>query len=92
MPAGNGNQLNVNMNDVFVCYTNCAAFSADGRYQLKALSPAIGAGSNGEDCGMFGGTDPYVLSGMPPVPAIYYFNYNFNNSTINVDMKVKSHN
>jgi hypothetical protein len=92
MPAGNGNQLNINMNDVFVCYSNCTGFSTDGRYQLKAGSPALGAGSNGEDCGMFGGTDPYILSGMPPIPAIYYFNYNFNSSTINVDMKVKSHN
>lgn len=92
VPAGNGNQLNVNMENVFVCYSNCTAFSPDARYQLKAGSPAIGAGANGEDCGMFGGTEPYVLSGMPPVPAIYNFNYLFNNSSINVDMKVKSHN
>ena len=91
-PAGNGNQQNVNMNDVFVCYTTCTGYSADARYQLKAGSPAIGAGSNGEDCGMFGGSDPYVLSGIPPIPAIYYFNYNYNNAMINVDMKVKSHN
>ena len=91
-PAGNGNQLNVDMNNVFVCYTTCTGFSTDGRYQLKAGSPAIGAGSNGEDCGIFGGTDPYVLSGIPAIPAIYYFNYNFNNTVINVDMKVKSHN
>ncbi len=91
-PAGNGNQLSVNMENVFVCYSNCAAYSADARYQLKGGSPAIAAGTNGEDCGMFGGTDPYVLSGIPPIPAIYNFNYNFNNSTITVDMKVKSHN
>lgn len=92
VPAGNGNILNANMNDVFVCYTTCTGYSPDARYQLKAGSPAIGAGANGEDCGMFGGTNPYVLSGMPPIPAIYYFNYIFNNSSINVDMKVKSHN
>lgn len=91
-PAGNGNLLNVAMTDVFVCWASCTAYSSDARYQLKAGSPAIGAGTNGEDCGMFGGTDPYVLSGMPPIPAIYNFNYNFNNSTITVDMKVKSHN
>ncbi len=91
-PVGNGNQQNVNMSNVFLCYTGCGAYAPDAAFQLKVGSPAIGAGSNGEDCGMFGGTDPYVLSGMPPIPAIYYFNYNFNNSTINVDMKVKSHN
>ena len=92
VPSGNGNQLSVDMNSVFVCFTTCTGFSADGRYQLKAGSPAIGAGSNGEDCGIFGGTDPYVLSGIPAIPAIYFFNYNFNNTVINVDMKVKSHN
>ena len=92
VPAGNGNQQNVNMNDVFVCNSNCTGYSADARFQLKAGSPAIGAGSNGEDCGIFGGSDPYVLSGVPPIPAIYFFNYNYNNATINVDMKVKSHN
>ncbi|MCX6278289.1 MAG: hypothetical protein NT004_09350 [Bacteroidetes bacterium] len=92
LPAGNGNQQNVNMNDVFVCYTTCTGYSTDARYQLKAGSPAIGAGNNGEDCGMFGGGSPYMLSGMPPIPAIYYFLYNFNNASINVNMKVKSHN
>jgi len=92
VPAGNGNQQNVNMEDVFVCYSACTGYSTDGRYQLKAGSPAIGAGSSGEDCGMFGGSFPYVLSGIPAIPAIYFFNYNFSNSTINVDMKVKSHN
>ena len=92
VPAGNGNQQNVDMNNVFVCYSSCTAYSNDARYQLKAGSPAIGAGSNGEDCGMFGGVDPYVLSGMPPIPAIYYFNYNYSNTAINVNMKVKSHN
>ncbi len=92
VPAGNGNQQNVDMNNVFVCYSSCTGYSSDARYQLKAGSPAIGAGSNSEDCGVFGGVDPYVLSGMPPIPAIYYFNYNYSNTAINVNMKVKSHN
>jgi len=26
---------------------------------------------NGVDCGMFGGNQPYVLSGMPSIPAVY---------------------
>lgn len=92
VPAGNGNQLNVNMDNVFLCFSVCPGASPDAIFQLKAGSPAIAAGNNGENCGMYGGSDPYVLSGMPPIPAIYYFNYNYNNSTINVDMKVKSHN
>ena len=43
--------------------------STDGRYKLKAGSPAIGYGVGGVDCGIYGGPEPYVLSGMPTVPA-----------------------
>jgi hypothetical protein len=66
LPGGNGNQNNVNMSNVFLF-----SGTTDGRYQLKAASPAIGAGFGGVDAGMFGGAEPYVLSGIPPVPAIY---------------------
>lgn len=74
LPSGNGNQLSVNLDDVFVGYSSGTGFSSDGRYKLKAGSPAIGAGSlNGVtvDCGAFGGTASYVLSGMPSIPSIY---------------------
>ena len=74
LPTVNGNQLNVNLNDVFVGYSSGTGYSSDGRYKLKAGSPAIGAGSiNGGtvDCGAFGGPAPYVLSGMPSIPSIY---------------------
>ena len=65
------NQVNVNMTNVFTL-----AGSYDGRLQLKAGSPAIGAGLTvggvvSPDCGAFGATDPYRLSGIPNVPAIY---------------------
>lgn len=39
--------------------------SNDGRWQLRADSPAKGAGANGEDCGAFGGSNHYVLAGVP---------------------------
>lgn len=46
--------------------------SPDAKYQLKTGSPAIGYGTNGDDCGAFGGSQPYVLSGQPfLVPHIY---------------------
>jgi hypothetical protein len=89
-PAGNGNQLNVDMSTVFV-YEG----STDGWWQLKDGSPAIGAGVNGEDCGMFGGDEPYVLSGLPPIPAVYYFNAPVSGSAtegLPVQVKVKAHN
>jgi len=65
-PTGNNNQQNVNMTNVFVNATKYI----DNGYLLKANSPAIGAGTNGVDCGAFGG-DSYILSGIPPIPSIY---------------------
>jgi hypothetical protein len=69
LPLGNGNQQNKAWNTIF----NLTG-SYDGKYALKAGSPAIGAGLNGTvatDCGIFGGATPYRLSGIPSVPTIY---------------------
>lgn len=53
--------------------------SDDGKYQLAASSPAIGGGvdilGTKPDCGAFGGTDPYVLSGIPNIPTIYSLSF-----------------
>jgi hypothetical protein len=68
---GPGNIGNVDMSTVFVGYPAQGSYSTDGRWQLKAGSPAIGAGEGGIDCGMFGGSLPYVLSGLPAIPRIY---------------------
>ena len=90
-PAGNGNQQNINMTDVFVGSTGN---STDGQYQLKPGSPAIGAGNDGTDCGLFGGITPYVLSGLPAIPAIYEINMpsaGTSTNGINVTVKAKTH-
>lgn len=72
LPAGNGNQNNVAASSIFV---GLSGNSTDGQYQLKAGSPAIGAGETisgiTPDCGAFGTADPYRLSGIPPIPTIY---------------------
>ncbi len=65
------NQVNVNMTDIFV-----GTGSIDARIKLKAGSLASGAGLTvgavvSPDCGAFGATNPYVLSGIPNVPSIY---------------------
>jgi len=61
-----GNNINVdNIEDLFV-----GGDSPDAKYKLAEGSAAIGAGYNGVDCGIFGGDDPYVISGLPPVPVI----------------------
>ena len=64
--TGNNNQFGLSSASLFVTST-----SNDARYQLRAGSPAIGAGVGGMDAGMFGGANPYRLSGIPPTPSIY---------------------
>lgn len=72
-PTATANQVNVNMTNVFV---GGSTGSLDSRVVLKAGSPAIGAGLTvgavvSPDCGAFGATDPYKLSGIPNIPSIY---------------------
>jgi len=45
--------------------------SAEKKLFLIEGSAAIGYGEGGIDCGAYGGLNPYVLSGMPPVPHIF---------------------
>jgi hypothetical protein len=65
---GSNNQWLINQSTIFVGSTNN---STDGQWQLLANSPAKSAGSDGSDCGMFGGATPYQLSGLPPIPVVY---------------------
>ncbi len=67
----NGNQYSVDMDMVFADFDGSLEYSTDAKWQLKAGSPAIGAGTGGEDCGAFGGVTPYILSGIPELPHIY---------------------
>jgi hypothetical protein len=94
----NGNQENIDMTTVFV--GSGSGISTDGQWRLKAGSPAIGAGfgstaGNPIDCGMYSGNTPYVVSGMPPVPSIYFFEnqpVGSNTDPIDVRIRVKSNN
>ncbi len=45
--------------------------TAEKKLYLIEGSPGIGYGEGGVDCGVYGGLNPYVLSGMPPVPHIF---------------------
>ena len=88
-PIGNGNQQNVIMSGVFVGKTGN---STDCQWHLKEYSPALGAGNDGTDCGMFGGPSPYVLSGLPSIPSIYEITIpttGDNLNGINVTIKAK---
>jgi hypothetical protein len=80
----NGNQINVNMTDVFV-----ESGTSDGQWQIAADGPADDNGFGGTDCGMFenGINMGYVLSGIPPVPAIYDFSATTDLSDITVNAR-----
>jgi len=54
-----------NVTDLFV-----GGDSPDGKYVLSTNSYAKGKGHDGKDCGIFGGENPYVLSGLPTTPVI----------------------
>lgn len=89
-PAGNGNIQSQPLANVCV-----NTGSPDGMYVLKPASPAIGTGVGGVDMGMYGGADPYVLSGMPAIPAIWSITAPSSGSGsggLNVNIKAKSHN
>ncbi len=74
LPVGNGNLNNQSDANVFQGLTGN---SHDGQWRLKTspASPAIGAGESiggvTPDIGAYGTADPYILSGIPPVPTIY---------------------
>ncbi|MBT4500350.1 MAG: hypothetical protein HOC74_21665 [Gemmatimonadetes bacterium] len=57
--------------------------TTDGQYKLRAGSSAIGAGVDGVDLGMFGGPEPYVLSGLTTLPSIYLLDVRTTGSTVN---------
>jgi hypothetical protein len=82
----NGNQANVAKENIFIGGT---VTYSDTKWQLKEGSPAIGAGEEGVDCGIFGGNTPYVLSGIPNIPTINYLNIT-NSPTDKIKVTVKS--
>ncbi|MBU0488966.1 MAG: hypothetical protein KKA07_05380 [Bacteroidetes bacterium] len=89
-PDDGNNLVNVNMQTVF----DTTLTSVEAQYTLAAGSPAIGYGVGGADCGIFGGPDPYNFSGIPSIPAIFYFSAPSSGSEstgLPVHIKIKSH-
>ena len=84
---------NINNADINALFVGSTGYTTDSQWQLKSGSPAIGAGANGEDCGIFGGANPYKLSGLPAIPSIYSLTTGSSNATIlPVTISVKSNN
>ncbi len=95
-PAGSNiganNQTNILMTNVFNVPINS---TVETSFQLKNPGLGIGTAQNGGDCGMFGGLTPYVLSGMPNVPSVYFYNVpatGSNTNPLNISIKAKSRN
>jgi hypothetical protein len=65
----NGNQQNVAPTSMFANFNGAGL--TETRYTLAAGGPGVGTGFNGANIGIFGGPDPYKLSGIPPIPTIY---------------------
>ena len=89
--SGTNSQINVDMSTVFEDYTS----SVDNGYQLASGSAALSAGQFGEDLGMFGGVDPYRLSGMPSIPSIFFFTQSgaaSDSNPLQIEIKARSNN
>lgn len=71
--VGTGNVITPigNVANIFTAFPLIGTTSADARYQLKAGSPALTVGAGGTAIGMFTGSYPYKLSGIPTIPTIY---------------------
>jgi len=69
--------------------------SSDGKYRVKANSPYVAAGYGGTQPGIFGGSEPYALSGIPPIPIIYELNVPGTGSAasgLNINVKIRGAN
>ncbi|PVD49408.1 hypothetical protein DC498_25200 [Terrimonas sp.] len=91
------NKVSIDMNTVYAGGTG----SIDSRVMLKSGSPASAAGLTvgavaNPDCGAFGATDPYKLSGMPNIPSIYTLTVPTSipsgSATMNITFSVRNNN
>lgn len=68
--------------------------SPDGRYELlnDPANLALTAGVWDDECGIFGGTNPYKLSGIPPIPSIYELIVPAVGNTLQIRIKARTNN
>ncbi len=62
--------INNNYTTGTIDYTTSSS-SNDGKWQLAPASQGMITGTNGSQCGAFGGASPYILSGLANIPHIY---------------------
>jgi hypothetical protein len=99
MSCAEGTYTNIGDNKYLDSVDESLVFALQGtndqRYQLKTDSPAKGYATDGGDCGPFGGTYPYVISGLP-AGYPYYTNAvigtRAKDGKINVSLNIKMQN
>lgn len=72
--TGSGNLAYSSITTIMGNYSpGLGSFQLERNYQLlplTAANPAYNAGTDGTHIGPFGGANPYILSGIPPLPSI----------------------
>jgi hypothetical protein len=94
-PGGGTNIANADGPNTYVLFSNPAISSNDEIWKLKPGSVAIGYGNDGTDAGGYGGAIPYVLSGIPAIPNIYFANTPQVGTTtggLKIHLKIKANN
>ena len=83
--TANGNQQNVALASIFGAGTG-----SESQFQIAAAGPADNTGESGVDVGMFGGTTPYVLAGVPSIPTIFQYSQSVSGTTLNAVISTRS--
>lgn len=69
--TGQNNLLNITISNVFVTADlTYGSYNPTNNFKLAAGSPAIGAGTGGTDCGIYGGATPFKDGAIPFNPHI----------------------
>lgn len=94
--TGNITTPTSNAANIFNAFPLIGTASADARYQLKGGSPALTVGAGNTPIGMFTGSYPYKLSGIPTIPTIYTLTSPQGNnppgSTIQINVSTRGNN
>ena len=83
--TASGNQQNVALATIFG-----SATGTETQFEIAVGGPADNTGESGTDCGAFGGGRPYILSGVPNVPAIFEYAQTVSGTTLNATISTRS--
>jgi hypothetical protein len=86
--TGDFNLTGIDLATVFEAIDgNLQDYSYKHDFRLKSGSPAIGAGTNGTDIGLYGGNAPFKVGGLPQVPHVR--NVKINEEAVNGQLPIE---